>query len=108
MSHKDIQDLNNNMTQAQYADKENTLLVIIHENSRLPEKDQLRYQELWNKCENETISDDELTEYQNLLSQLEARNLKRIDALIALARSRERTLEDIIAELALKEENSVI
>ena len=108
MSHKDIQDLNNNMTQAQYVDKENTLLAIIHKNSRLPEKDQLRYQELWNKCENETISDDELSKYQHLLSQLEARNLKQIDALIALARSRERTLEDIIAELGLKEENSAI
>jgi DNA-binding MarR family transcriptional regulator len=41
-----------------------------------------------------------------LLSQLEDRNLKRIEVLMALARSRGNTLEEIIAELGIKEENS--
>ena len=76
-------------------------MVIIQENSRLPESDQLRYQQLWRKCENETIGDDELAEYQMLLSQLEDQNLKRIEALMALARSRGNTLEEIIAELGI-------
>ena len=68
--------------------EESVLLAIIQENSQLPEKEQQRYQQLWRKCEDETLSKDELTEYQALLSQLEVRNLKRIEALIALAQSR--------------------
>jgi hypothetical protein len=36
-----------------------------------------------------------------LLSQLEDRNLKRIETLVALARSRGNTLEEIIAELGI-------
>lgn len=68
--------------------EESVLLAIIQENSQLPEKEQQRYQQLWRKCEDETLSKDELTEYQALLSRLEARNPKRIEALIALAQSR--------------------
>ena len=78
MTHTNTQDSNYDWASTQYTDKEVSLLVIIQENSRLPESDQLRYQQLWCKCENETISDDELAEYQMLLSQLEDRNLKRI------------------------------
>ncbi len=71
MRHTNTQNLNSDWTPTHYTDKEASLLAIIQENSRLPEKDQLRYQQLWRKCENETISDDELAEYQTLLSQLE-------------------------------------
>ena len=85
------------------ADKETSLLAIIQENSQLPEKEQQRYQQLWRKCEDETLSEDELIEYQALLSQLEAQNLKRIEALVALAQSRGKTLGEITAELGLKE-----
>ncbi|MCY3739387.1 MAG: hypothetical protein OXH00_00050 [Candidatus Poribacteria bacterium] len=84
-------------------DKEVFLLTIIQENSQLPEKEQQRYQQLWRKCEDETLSEDELIEYQALLSQLEAQNLKRIKALTALAKSRGKTLGEITAELGLKE-----
>jgi len=76
------------------ADKEASLLAIIQENSQLSEKEQERYQELWRKCEDETLSEDELREYQALLGQLEARNLKRIEALITLAQSRGKTLDE--------------
>jgi len=85
MKHTNTQDYNSNCTSIQSTDKEDSLLTIIQENSRLPEKDQTRYQQLWHKRENETINDDELTEYQTLLNQLETRNLKRIEALMALA-----------------------
>ena len=88
------------------ADQETFLLGIIQENSQLPEKEQQRYQQLWRKCEDETLNEDELTEYQALLGQLEARNLKRIEALIALAQSRGKTLGEITAELGLKEGNN--
>ena len=83
-------DPNYDWAQKHSADKEASLLAIIQENSQLPEKEQQRYQQLWTKCEDETLSEDELSEYQALLSQLETRNLKRIEALITLAESRER------------------
>ena len=85
MKHTNTHDYNSKCTSIQSIDKEDSLLATIQENSRLPEKDQTRYQQLWRKNENETINDDELTEYQTLLNQLETRNLKRIEALMALA-----------------------
>ncbi len=85
MKHTNTQDHNSNCTSIQSIDKEDSLLAIIQENSRLPEKDQTRYQQLWRKNENETINDDELDEYHTLSRQLETRNLKRIEALMALA-----------------------
>ena len=85
--------------------EEAPLLASIRENSRLPEEEQQRYQELWHKCENATLSETELAEYHKLLSKLEARNVKRIEALIALARMRGKTLRQIMAELGLKGEN---
>ena len=76
---------NNDWTTEQKIDKEESLLAIIEENSHLPEKDQARYQHLLRKCKNKTICLEELAEYQTLSNQLETRNLKRIEALIALA-----------------------
>ncbi len=76
---------NKHWTQGQDIDKEESLLAIIEENSQLPERDQTRYQHLLRKCESKTISLEELAEYQTLSNQLETRNLKRIEALIALA-----------------------
>lgn len=106
MTQNNLQDSNYEQTQKHNTDKEISLLAIIQENSRLPEKEQQRYQELWSKCEDETLSEDELIEYQALLSQLEARNLKRIKALTALAQSRGKTLGEIIIELGLKKKNN--
>lgn len=78
-------------------DTEATLLATIRDNSQLLKKEQQRYQQLWSKCEDETLSQDELVEYQSLLSQLEARNLKRIKALVALVKSRGKALGEITA-----------
>lgn len=89
-------------------DTEATLLATIRDNSQLPKKEQQRYQQLWRKCEDETLSQDELVEYQSLLSQLEARNLKRIKALIALVKIREKALGEITTELDLSEKNNAI
>ena len=98
MAQTNKHDSNYDQGQKQGTDKEASLLATIQENSQLPEKEQQRYQQLWRKCEDETLSEDELTEYQWLLSQLEARNLKRIEALVALAQSRGKTLDEITAE----------
>ena len=97
------QDSNNYDRSEKQTDREAFLLATIQENSQLPKKEQQRYQQLWHKCEDETLIENELTEYQTLLSQLEVRNLKRIEALITLAKSREKTLGEITAELDLME-----
>ena len=84
---------------------EAALLASIDENSRLPGEKHLRYQALWRKCEDETITDAELAEYQTLLSELYARNLKRIESLMALGQQRGKTLREMSAELGLKGAN---
>ena len=88
--------------------EEASLLTTIQENSHLPETEQRRYQELWHKCEYETLTETELAEYQTLVNKLDTRNLKRIEALIVLAELRGKTVDDIIAKVGVKEENSVI
>jgi hypothetical protein len=83
------------------ADEEAVLLATIEENSRLPAPEQRRYERLRRKCERRTLTEHELAEYQWLLQQLEARNVKRVEALIALAQCRGTTLQGIMAELGL-------
>jgi hypothetical protein len=106
MAQTNKHDSNYDWAQKHSADKEASLLAIIQENSQLPEKEQQRYRQLWTKCEDETLSEDELTEYQALLSQLEVQNLKRIEALITLTQSRGKTLSEVTAELGLKKEGN--
>jgi hypothetical protein len=74
-------------------------LRFIEENSRLPAAEQRRYDRLRRKCERRTLTEHELAEYQRLLQQLEARNVKRIEALMALAQRRGTTLQGIRTEL---------
>src|SRR5512134_3465359 len=88
----------------QSIDDEAALLVCIKENSRLPTIAQRRYEQLRRKCARKTLTEGELVEYQTLLQQLEARNVKRIEALIALAQRRGTTLRGIMAALGLSNE----
>ena len=84
---------------------EAVLVTLIQEHSFLPPTEQERYEELRCKCESTTLTEHELTEYQLLLQQLEARNIKRIEVLSTLAQRRGITLRGIMAELGLKGEN---
>src|SRR5438876_8731362 len=61
----------------QQAEEEVTLLALIEENSHLPAAEQRRYERLRRKRECSTLTKRELTEYQTLLQQLEARNVRR-------------------------------
>jgi hypothetical protein len=88
----------------QQAEEEAALLARIQENARLPAAEQRRYEQLRRKCERRTLTERELTKYQALLQQLEARNVTRIEALIALAQRRGTTLRGIMAELGLPRE----
>ena len=68
--------------------KEQELLAKIVTNSRLSEKKQKRYWQLRRKCEDETLTDAELEEYQSLNQEWETRNVKRVEALVALTTKR--------------------
>ena len=91
----------------QSAEDEAAVLARIKENSRLPAAQQRRYEQLRRKCERRTLTERELAEYQSLLQQLEACNVKRVEALIALAKRRGMTLQGVMAELGLKSEGDV-
>lgn len=86
-------------------ENEAVLVTLIQEYSFLPPVEQARYEKLRHKCELTTLTEHELAEYQSLLQQLEARNVKRIEALSTLAQRRGTTLRGIMAELGLKDEN---
>ena len=86
---------------SQQAAEEAALLADIEENSRLPVAAQRRYERLRRQCERQMLTARELAEYQSLLQQLEARNLKRLEALSAFAQRRGTTLRGIMAALGL-------
>lgn len=88
----------------QQTEEEAALLTVIEENARLPAAAQRRYQRLRRKCADRTLTEHELAEYQGLLQQLEARNVKRIAALIALAQRRGTTLRSVMAALGIHRE----
>ena len=46
------------------------VLAFIKKNSELPEKENRRYWQLRRKSDNETLTDDELPEYQELITNL--------------------------------------
>ena len=81
---------------------EAALVTLIQEHSLLPPTEQECYEELHHKCELTTLTECELAEYQSLFQQLEAQNVKRIEALSALAQRRGTTLRGITTELGLK------
>ena len=91
----------------QQMDEEAVLLACIEENSRLPAPQQRRYERLRQKCERRTLTERELAEYRSLLQQLEARNVKRVEALTALAQQRGTTLRGIMADLGLQSADDV-
>ena len=80
---------------------EATLLTSIERNSRLPLAQHRRYEQLRRKCERRDLSESELAEYQGLLQQLETRNVRRLEALSALAKLRGKTLREVAMDLGL-------
>jgi hypothetical protein len=84
-----------------HTDEETKLLKCIKANSRLPAVNQRRYEHLRRKHERVGLPEAEFAEYQSLLRQLEARNAKRLEALLALAQKRDTTLRSLMKELGL-------
>lgn len=85
----------------QPAAEEAVLLADIEAHSRLPGAAQRRYERLRRQCERQMLTARELAEYQSLLQQLEVRNVKRLEALVALAQRRGTTLRGVMAALGL-------
>ena len=77
------------------------MLAVVEENSRLPPAEQRCYEQLRRKRERRTLTERELAEYQALLQQFEARNVKRIEALIALAQRHGTNVRTCMRELGL-------
>ena len=78
-----------------------TIVAFIRKNSRLPEKKNRRYWQLRHKRETETLSDNEMSEYEELIRHLEAMNVKRLEALTILVRRWDKPVREIMAELGL-------
>ena len=84
---------------------DDSLLAAIQAHSRLPERKQRRYLQLRRKCDAEMLSPRELTEYKELVRQLEVLNVKRIETLSILAQRRGKTVRDVVAEFGLGAEH---
>ena len=77
------------------------VLAFIRKNSELPEKENRRYWQLRRKSDNETLTDDELPEYQELITKLDVMNVKRLEALAILVQRWEKPVREIMSELGL-------
>ena len=84
------------------------VLASIRANLLLPEKQNQRYWQLRHKSDDETLSDGELSEYQELVRRLTILNTKRLEGIAVLAQRWGKPAEDIIAEFGLRAGNDVI
>ena len=77
------------------------IVAFIRKNSQLPEKQNRRYWQLRRKREDETLSDNERSEYEELIRQLETMNVERLEALAILVQRWGKSVTEIMAELGL-------
>ena len=84
------------------------VLASIRANLLLPEKENRRYWHLRRKREDETLSDEELPEYQELVNRLTILNTKRLEGIAILVHRWGKPAEEIIAEFGLKAGNDVV
>lgn len=84
------------------------VMTYIKRNLKLPEKENRRYWQLRRKSDNETLTDDELPEYQELVRQLTILNTKRLEGIAILVHRWEQPAEEIIAKFGLKAGNDVL
>ena len=84
------------------------VLASIRANLLLPEKENQRYWELRHKSDDETLTDDELPEYQELVRRLMILNTKRLEGIAILVHRWGKSPEQIIVEFGLRAGNDVI
>lgn len=83
------------------------VLASIRANLFLPKKKNRRYWQLRRKSDDETLSDAELPEYQELVRQLTILNTKRIEGISILVQRWGKSAEEIVKEFGLKAGNAV-
>ena len=84
------------------------VLAFIKKNSEMPEKENRRYWQLRRKREDETLTDDELPEYQELVRRLTVLNTKRLEGIAILMQRWGKPAEEIIEKFGLKAGNDVL
>ncbi|MDE0481513.1 MAG: hypothetical protein OXI67_02925 [Candidatus Poribacteria bacterium] len=84
------------------------VLAFIRKNIQLPERENQRYWELRGKSDDETLTDAELPEYQELVCKLTILNTKRLEGIAILVHRWEKPAEEIIAKFGLKAGNDVL
>ncbi len=84
------------------------VLAFIRNNLLLPEKNNQRYWQLRRKSDDETLTDDELPEYQELVRQLTVLNTKRLKGIAILVHRWGQPAVEIIAKFGLKAGNDVL
>ena len=83
------------------------VLASIRANLLLPEKENQRYWQLRRKSD-ETLSDMELSEYQDLVRRLTILNTKRLKGIAVLVHRWGKPAEEIIAKFGLRAGNDVL
>jgi 5'-deoxynucleotidase YfbR-like HD superfamily hydrolase len=73
----------------------------------LPPEKQKRFNRLRRKLQEETISETERKELLALWREVERRNVRRLEALIKLARRRGVTVRELMRQLGIKENRDV-
>ena len=84
------------------------VMAYIKRNLKLPEKENSRYWQLRRKSDNETLTDEQLSEYQELVRQLTILNTKRLEGIAILVHRWEQPAEEIIAKFGLRAGNDVL
>ena len=84
------------------------VLASVRANLLLPEKENRRYWQLRRKREDETLSDEELPEYQELVGRLTILNTKRLEGIAILVHRWGKPAEEIITEFGLRAGNDVV
>ncbi len=84
------------------------VVAYIRKNLKLPDQENRRYWQLRRKSVAESLTDDELPEYQELVQQLTILNTRRLEGVAILVHRWKMPAEEIIAKFGLKAGNDVI
>lgn len=86
------------------SEQETILLTAI--NQAIPQKLQMRYTEMVEKLENETMTPAENKVFLKLVEKMETQNAKRLQHLLELSQLREVSLETVMSQLHLNTPNA--
>lgn len=84
------------------------VVAYIRKNLKLPDQENRRYWQLRRRSVAESLTDDELPEYQEFVRQLTILNTRRLEGVAILVHRWKMPTEEIIAKFGFKAENDVI